>query len=292
MLKNAFETTLDKMYNPAELNYVAAANYWNEILTDNEWSLPLDYTEAYYVGVGIDKMMENVGLYLINDSLESNSLTLNDIVLSKAYSTLQYLKNLTATDTNYVSKQINQQVKLGSAQILHNANDFINSKNIVDEMVLNANGIWKEQAEYWQCQWLRESEIKLSENNPDSLMMENWTKCNYGQINSNSNMSIIKYWEDNVIPELKRQNKISKHLYLYPNPASTTITAELETSQKGTAVINIYNIDGKCVKTIINTKLKLGINKISIPISEIIPGTYTISIETRNINWYEKVIIE
>ena len=83
------------------------------------------------------------------------------------------------------------------------------------------------------------------------------------------------------------ENKISKHLTLYPNPATTSVTAELETSQKG-----IATIDGKCLQTITNIKLILGINKLIIPTQNLKPGVYTIAIETRNIKWNEKVIIE
>ncbi len=288
-IKNAFETTLDKMYNPVGMDFVIASANWNEILTC-EWLLPLSFNDYYYVSLGIDKMMENVGLYLLNDSIEANSLTISNPVLASANSTLGFWINLTSTDTNYYTKQINQQATLANAQILHNANDFVTSKNLIDNLVLTASGTWKQQADYWQCQWLRENAIKMSDNNPDSIAMANWPNCYCGD--NNSNALVIKTWEETILPELQKQNKISRHLILYPNPATTSVTAELENSQKGTASIRISSLDGKCVKTLPNAKLHLGKNKLNIPVSDIAQGVYIITIETNTIKWNDKVIIK
>lgn len=285
-IKNAFETTLDKMYNPVGMDFVIASANWNEILTC-EWLLPLSFNDYYYVSLGIDKMMENVGLYLINDSIEANSLTINNTVLANANSTLVYWKNLTSTDTNYYSKQINQQATLANAQILHNANDFVTSKNLIDNLVLTSSGTWQQQADYWQCQWLRENAIKMSDNNPDSIAIANWPNCYCGD--NNSNALVAMNLEEKT---LKKENKMSKHLNIYPNPATTSVTAELETTQYETAIIAIYSAEGKCIKTIPNTNLQIGVNKLNIPVSDIARGVYTITIETSTIKWNDKMIIK
>lgn len=288
-LKNAFETTLGTMYDTLLQNPVTASGYWKEILTSPVWVLPISNNDFNYITNGINKMMENVGNYLINDTNEANSLTLFNTVLSNAKTTLQFWQNLTSNDTNYNLRYLSQQAVLAKAHILHHANEYSSAISLMDSLAEVATGIFARQADYWQCQWERENAIKSSEFNPDSVALI--SPCYYDGINANA---IFTNWYNKGVEEYKPkvEDKISKHLTLYPNPATTSVTAELETSQKGTATINLYSIDGKCVKTIENIKLQLGINKLIIPVFDIIPGVYTIAIETRNIKWNEKVIIE
>lgn len=130
----------------------------------------------------------------------------------------------------------------------------------------------------------------MSDNNPDSIAMSNWPNCYCGD--NNSNALVIKTWEETILPELRKQNKISRHLILYPNPASASVTAELETSQKGIASIRISSLDGKCIKTLPDAKLHLGKNKLNIPVSDIAQGLYIITIETNTIKWNDTLMIE
>lgn len=129
----------------------------------------------------------------------------------------------------------------------------------------------------------REAAIKACGNNPDSLA--NISECQYAPEGGN----------ELILPKIKNPNsanKTSNRLTLYPNPVSASITAEFETFQKDIATIFIYSVDGKLVKSIKNLKLDKGMNKITIPTISLTKGVYTISIETQNSKWNEKLVVE
>ena len=127
----------------------------------------------------------------------------------------------------------------------------------------------------------------MSDNNPDSIAMANWPNCYCGD--NNSNAFVAMNLEEKAH---KKENKISQHLNIYPNPATSSVTAELEATQNETAIISMYSAEGKCIRTIPNITLQIGVNKLNIPVSDIARGVYTITIETNTIKWNDKVIID
>ena len=71
---------------------------------------------------------------------------------------------------------------------------------------------------------------------------------------------------------LNDQDENELKLNLYPNPASTSITVEYSLKANETAKLFIYDMLGRCVKTI---NLTSSINRVKIPIENFVKGIYS-----------------
>jgi hypothetical protein len=79
-------------------------------------------------------------------------------------------------------------------------------------------------------------------------------------------------------------------LEVYPNPADDYITIGLQSTSEETVNVSLLSIDGR---TMLQTKIKTGLNKTvrSLDTSNILPGVYTLKLESNQALRTEKVII-
>lgn len=86
------------------------------------------------------------------------------------------------------------------------------------------------------------------------------------------------------------EQKIIKNKF-HPNPASISITMEIEAPYSSVSIVKIINVMGQVLieKSI---SLQAGINKETLDTSELIPGIYTLLLNTDNNYSTEKIIIK
>ncbi|MEO0124357.1 MAG: T9SS type A sorting domain-containing protein [candidate division WOR-3 bacterium] len=102
---------------------------------------------------------------------------------------------------------------------------------------------------------------------------------------TNYDFLIVKYHPDVGISEYVKQRKSAPKIF--PNPASDKIY--LQTSKrKGTIEIKIYDVCGRCVKA---KKFEEKNDLLSIPISDLAPGTYFMEIRTQSQKTMNKFVI-
>jgi len=309
-VKQAFTETLAFMYEPQNMDLTLAANYWKQILTNSTWTLPLVPVDIELANLGIDKMMENVGEYLMNDTTEANSLTLDNSVLSDAKATLEFWQGLTASDTNKVIVDLFAKSTLDRAHILHHANQFSSAINEASELSNWATGNWLKHANYWQCQWTREENLKLCNHNIDSAL--DILDCNYeypgdagsSPIGVESRISDIfrqvqlehqriKEYQQTHIANINPSNSSNLETFkIYPNPANSFVIAEININYTSKSNLTVYSVDGKEVSSIQYLNLSCGQNRIKVDISMLSKGFYTITIVTDKGKYYEKIVVD
>ena len=81
-------------------------------------------------------------------------------------------------------------------------------------------------------------------------------------------------------------------LKLTPNPASTYVDIEFDLNESNFCNLELLNLTGQSVKTILNEKRSAGSNKISLRTSDLASGTYIVKIETeKSIPQISKLVI-
>lgn len=68
---------------------------------------------------------------------------------------------------------------------------------------------------------------------------------------------------------------------IFPNPASSVLNVEMDSPTSSNALVSIYNIDGKLVKSF-NTKIENGFNNIEINLESFTSGNYSFTITALN----------
>lgn len=293
-LQDAVGTVLDAMYDTTSQNFEEIITLWTELLTEPTYLTPYNEEDYFYIDLAENKMMEALGMMLIKDttlelSQGGGGQSIFETVIDAQDAWITTLEN----DTAAFSVSLKNIFNFDKGAVYHLSGDNPSAATLWSDMQSWASDDYMDHTDYWLCQIVREEALKNCGNNPDSLA--NIQECQYSEGENAFRLSDTYGNSKEKLPQiqqLKKEIKISKHLNLYPNPASTTVTAELETSQKGEASINIYSADGKHIKTLPSIRLNLGINKLVIPVSDLTTGVYTIAIETRNIKWNEKVVIE
>jgi len=283
-LQDAVGTVLGAMYDTTTQNSAEVIGLWAELLTEPTYLTPYNEEDYFYIDLAENKMMEALGrLLLVDTTLESSQSNQAhfETVMDVQDAWITTLQN----DTAAFSVSLKNMFNFDKGAVYHLEGLDLYAESQWSDMQSWANEDYMEHTDYWLCQLTREAAIKACGNNPDSLA--NIPQCQYTE---EENSFILK--DPAAIADLKNDNKISKHLVIYPNPASTLVTAELETTKNETATIAIYSTDGKCIKTLPSTKLHIGVNKLNIPIFDIAQGVYTITIETKTIKWNDKVIIK
>lgn len=291
-LQLAVGTVIYNMYNVQDPDYPYIINLWAELLTEVSYTSPYSEEDHYYINLIENKMMEALGTYLSNDTtlLQSQpGLPHFETVTDVQNEWIEALDE----DTSSVATELKNLFNLDKGFTYHLQGETEEAQMQWSAMQNWANIEYLEHTDYWLCQLQREIAIKNCGKNSDSI--NQFPQCQYYEEGNNAIYRPVNTNEKNNKPQADhniKENKISKQLILYPNPAKTTVTAVLETSQKDFATLNIYTIDGKCLQTIKQIKLSLGLNKINISLADLPVGYYTISIQSRNINWNEKIIIE
>ena len=285
-LQDAVGLILDQMHDTLTTDYGGVIDLWAELLTEPEYAFPLSDDDYYYIELAENKMMETLGMLLSRDTTletsESGQSHFETVMDAQAY-WISSVEN----ETDTLSVMLKTIFNFDKGIVYHLEGENSSAQSQWSAMQSWCNDDYLEHTDYWLCQLTREAAIKACGNNPDSIA--NIPECQYSEGENQFVMKDPTLSEGSVI---KEDNKISKRLTIYPNPASTLVTVELETNKNETAIIHIYSIDGKCVKTLPNTKLHIGINKLNISIFDIAPGIYTIAIETKTSIWNEKVKVE
>jgi hypothetical protein len=285
-LQDAVGTILDNMHNTAVPDYGEVIDYWAEILTEVSYVTPYSEEDYYYIDLAEIKMMEALGLLLSNDTtleLSESGQSHFETVLNVQDTWIELLDE----DTTDAGKDLKNSFHFDKGAVYHLEGENSLAQSQWLAMQLWTNQQYLDHTDFWLCRLLRENALKNCGNNPDSIA--NIPECQYSE---GENQFVMK---DPTLSEgsvKKVESKISKHLTIYPNPASTLVTVELETNKNETATISIYSIGGKCVKILPSTKLHIGFNKLNISIFDIASGIYTITIESETVKWSDKVIIE
>ncbi|MCC6720898.1 MAG: T9SS type A sorting domain-containing protein [Bacteroidia bacterium] len=291
-LQLAVGTILYNMYNVENPDYPYMINLWAELLTEVSYTSPYSEEDYYYINLIENKMMEALGTFISNDTTLLQSQTGLPHFVTVIDAQNEWIAAVDE-DTSYIAIELKNLFNFDKGDVYHLQGENDNAQIQWSAMQNWANDEYIEHTDYWLCQLQRENAIKNCGKNPDSII--HFPQCQYYVGGNNSLFKPVNTNEKEINPKAVyniKENKISKQLTLYPNPTKTTVTAVLETSQKDFATINIYNTDGKCLKTIKQIKLSLGINNIHIPLADLPAGYYIVSIQTRNISWNEKILIE
>jgi hypothetical protein len=107
----------------------------------------------------------------------------------------------------------------------------------------------------------------------------------------NSNLS-SKVWIDNVhfdmqAVSVQTKDKIDSKCSIYPNPATSYITLELNQSVNSDLTINIYNLLGEPIRTEVIKQNRQPIN-----ISDLKSGIYVVEIKSKDWIETQKLIIK
>jgi len=96
-------------------------------------------------------------------------------------------------------------------------------------------------------------------------------------------------YSDIIIVEMTRDD--NKGISLFPNPTIGIANISIDTDQEGEGVINVYDVMGKIVKTQ-QIVLEGGLFTTTIEVSDLAAGTYTVSVETKQAQWQQRLIVE
>ncbi|MEM6318551.1 MAG: T9SS type A sorting domain-containing protein [Bacteroidota bacterium] len=87
-------------------------------------------------------------------------------------------------------------------------------------------------------------------------------------------------------PELELISDIK----LFPNPIKTAGTLQILLEEDTRLFINLFNLEGRLVKTIENNRFRQGIHTIALPKGDLPSGTYLVSVSGRNGQVVKKVV--
>ena len=90
------------------------------------------------------------------------------------------------------------------------------------------------------------------------------------------------------------KNDLAKNFVIYPaypNPFNNSTVISFNLPEQSPVKINIYNIAGEKVKTLINSEMQQGLHKISWNADDFPSGVYFYAIETRNFIETRKLIL-
>lgn len=280
-LKDAVGVVLDTMNNPENRDYAGMIDYWAELLTEPEYEQPFSDEDYYYIDLMENKMMESLGLMLVNDStleLSESGLGHFETVIEVQNHFIELLEN----DTTDAGVKLNNvfHFDLGTTYHLEGENELAYEQ--WNDMQSWANELYLEHTDYWLCQLAREELVKNCGNDPDSL--DHIPVCQYEE----SEGSLVHL----SIPGILNNNLSGKVLNIYPNPASSSVNLELNSTKKGIATLFIHTMEGTCVKVVHGININFGTNVFELNTSELLKGIYLITAQVNNSKWTGKLIIK
>ncbi|MCB9208069.1 MAG: T9SS type A sorting domain-containing protein [Ignavibacteriales bacterium] len=77
----------------------------------------------------------------------------------------------------------------------------------------------------------------------------------------------------------------------YPNPFNPTTTISFNLVEKANVKLNVYNVLGQLISTLINSELSSGLHQVNFDANEMQSGTYFYKIETDNFSEVKKMLL-
>jgi hypothetical protein len=90
---------------------------------------------------------------------------------------------------------------------------------------------------------------------------------------------------------LNQISEVSKLISIYPNPAGNSAELKFNIPENGFTDISLYDLNGKLVKKIINTKIIKGRHTITLDLSGLKNGLYSCRLQCGNITGTEKLSV-
>lgn len=109
-----------------------------------------------------------------------------------------------------------------------------------------------------------------------------------GNTNSGQLVTII---EDTIVTAIGNQIVEVDRVKVYPNPVQDKARIEFETKQHGHVLIEIDNLRGETVTTILNGSLNKGFHHLNFSVSHLKKGVYFLTIKTGNYTRVKKVVV-
>lgn len=92
-------------------------------------------------------------------------------------------------------------------------------------------------------------------------------------------------YNTSVVSNITSQSLFVEDLFqFFPNPVSQEINIQLNNKKPGKVTVNVFDIQGKKIKTIFQEEISLGQHSISREIGDIAPGTYQLKVSFQDLS--------
>jgi hypothetical protein len=275
-VKDVFEDILVRQYDSVQAGNIVPD--WELALTATEWNTSMTATDYVYIDIGLAKMNELVGDYLLNDSAFLSNPDSTYGIVASLKNTINHWIARCDTATAWQAVQLLDYLKFQKAGLYFLVNDYSKANTIYSELAANADSSLAPLAEFWVCQIDRVQRIK--ERPTDCIFLDSLPECS------------VTYPESYPEPFLNKLPKeIDKVLPLpiiRPNPANTFLSLSLN----GSEFDKIEIVSSMGQKVYENTIIKTGKDDYTFDISGLSEGLYMVTlIDSKDLSKFTKKIV-
>ncbi len=172
-VKDVFEDILTRQYDSVQA--VDIMPDWEIALTASEWNTTRTVTDYAYLNIGLAKMNELAGDYLVSDSAFLSNPDSTNGIFASVKNTINYWIARCDTASDLAAIQLLDYLKFQKAGLFCLVNDYSKAGVLYSDLASNADSNLIPLAEYWVCQIDRVQQIL--ERGTDHMFLDSLPEC-------------------------------------------------------------------------------------------------------------------